>query len=167
MSDAKRRTLKDKIEAGQARNRDLGRTTIVDRAGERAIEAKDRFVAFAKEHPVATVAGGLAVGILVSGLFKRSPTRKLGNAAAKRAGTIAALGAELALAYAQQAVSAANEVGREGAHKLGELGDTVGGSARSTSRAALERAGDLTEAARAVTRDAGKRLGKALRNRIN
>ena len=167
MTDAKRQQLKDKVAAGQARNRDLGRTTIVDRAGEAAIEAKDRFVEFAKEHPIATVAGGVALGILVSGLFKRSPTRKLGGAAAKRAGTIAALGAEFALAYAQQAMTAANEAGREGAHKLGELGDSVGGTARTTGRAALDRAGDLTEAALLVTRDAGKRLGKALRNRIN
>ena len=167
MTDQKRQTLKQKIEAGQARNRDMGRTTIVDRAGEKAVEAKDKFVEFAKEHPIATVAGGVALGILVSGLFKRSPTRKLGGAAAKRAGTIAALGAEFALAYAQQAMTAANEAGREGAHKLGELGDTVGGSARSTGRAALDRAGDLGEAARVVTRDAGRRLGKALRSRIN
>ena len=167
MTDAKRQTLKDKVAAGQARNRDLGRTTIVDRAGEKAIEARDKFVEFAKEHPIATVAGGVALGILVSGLFKRSPTRKLGNAAAKRAGTIAALGAEFALAYAQQAMTAANEAGREGAHKLGELGESVGGSARTGGRAALDRAGDLTEAARVVTRDAGKRLGKALRSRIN
>ena len=167
MTDAKRTQLKDKIAAGEARHRDLGRTTIVDRAGEAAIEAKDRFVAFAKEHPVATVAGGLAIGILISGLFKRSPTRRLGSAAAKRAGAIAALGAEFALAYAQQAMTAANEAGREGAHKLGELGETVGGSARSTGRAALDRAGDFTEAARGVTRDAGRRLSKALRDRIN
>ncbi len=167
MSDAKRQQLKKKIAAGQARNRDMGRTTIVDRAGEKAIEAKDRFVEFAKEHPIATVAGGLAVGVLISGLFKRSPTRRLGNAAAKRAGAIAALGAELALTYAQQAIAAASEAGRDGAHKLGEFGETFGDSARSSGRAALDRAGDLTEAARAATRDAGKRLGKALRNRVN
>ena len=167
MTDAKRQQLKTKVAAGQARNRDMGRTTIVDRAGEAAIEAKDKFVAFAKEHPIVTVAGGVALGVLVSGLFKRSPTRKLGNVAAKRAGTIAALGAEFALAYAQQAMSAANEAGREGAHRLGEFGETAGATARSTSRAALDRAGDLTEAARVVTRDAGKRLGKALRSRIN
>jgi len=167
MTDAKRQQLKTRVAVGQARNRDLGRTTIVDRAGEKAIEAKDKFVEFAKEHPIATVAGGVAIGILVSGLFKRSPTRKLGNAAAKRAGTLAALGAEFALAYAQQAIATANEVGREGAHKLGELGDTVGDTARTGGRAALDRAGDLTEAARAITLDAGKRLGRALRNRIN
>jgi uncharacterized membrane protein YebE (DUF533 family) len=167
MTDAKRQQLKTKVAAGQARNRDMGRTTIVDRAGEKAIEAKDKFVEFAKEHPVATVAGGLALGVLVSALFKRSPTRKLGGRAAKAAGGVAALGAEFALAYAQQAMAAANEAGRDGAHKLGEFGESVGTSARSTSRAAADRAGEWTESARLVTRDAGRRLGKALRGRIN
>jgi hypothetical protein len=163
MTDAKRAQLKDKIAAGEARHRDLGRTTIVDRAGEAAIEAKDKFVAFAKEHPVATVAGGLAIGILISGLFKRSPTRRLGSRAGKAAAGVAALGAEFALAYAQQAMDAANVAGREGAHKLGELGDTVGSTARSTGRAAADRAGELAD----IARDAGDRLGKALRSRIN
>src|SRR6187402_1667250 len=167
MTEAKRQQLKTKVAAGQARHRDLGRTTIVDRAGEKALEAKDKFVEFAKEHPIATVAGGIAVGILVSGLFKRSPTRKLGSAAAKRAGTIATIGAEFALAYAQQAMTAANEAGRDGAHKLGELGETVGSTARSTGRAAADRAGELTDAARVATRDVGQRIGKALRSRIN
>jgi uncharacterized membrane protein YebE (DUF533 family) len=167
MTDAKRQQLKTKVAAGQARNRDMGRTTIVDRAGEKAIEAKDKFVEFAKEHPVATIAGGLALGVLVSALFKRSPTRKLGGRAAKAAGGVAALGAEFALAYAQQAMAAANEAGRDGAHKLGEFGESVGTSARSTSRAAADRAGEWTESARLVTRDAGRRLGKALRGRIN
>jgi hypothetical protein len=167
MTDAKRQQLKNKIAAGEARNRDLGRTTIVDRAGEAALEAKDKFVAFAKEHPVATVAGGVALGILVSALFKRSPTRRLGGKAAKAAGGVAALGAEFALAYAQQAMAAANEAGREGAHKLGELGEAVGATARSRGRVAADRAGEWTESARLATRDAGKRLGKALRSRIN
>lgn len=167
MTDAKRQQLKDKVAAGHARHRDMGRTTIVDRAGEKALEAKDKFIGFAKAHPVATVAGGLALGILASALFKRSPTRKLGNAAAKRAGSLAALGAEFAFAYAQQAMAAANEAGREGAHKLGELSETVSETARSSGSAALHRAGDLTDAARSTTRGAGARLGKALRARIN
>ena len=163
MTEAKRKTLKQKVAAGQARHQDMGRTTIVDRAGERAIEAKDKFVAFAKEHPIATVAGGLAIGVLISGLFKRSPTRK---AAGKAAG-LAAIGAELAMAYAQQALAAANEAGRTGADKLGDLGETIGSSARHLGRDAADKAGDLGETARTAARDAGTRLGKALRNRIN
>ena len=163
MTDAKRKTLKEKVEAGQARNLDRGRTTIVDRAGEAAIEAKDKFTAFAKAHPIATIAGGVAIGVLVSGLFKRSPTRRLGGKAAKRAGSLAAIGAELVLAYAQQAMEAASEAGKAGAHRLDGFGD----SARGVGRDAAERASDAGGAALAVTRAAGRRLGKAIRNRIN
>src|SRR5262245_20114486 len=122
MTDAKRQTLKDKVEAGQARNRAKteNTTTIFDRAGEAAIEAKDKFTAFAKEHPIATVAGGVAVGILVAAMFKgpRRAAMRGGTVAAKGATALAALGAELALTYAQQAMEAANEAREAGAKHL-------------------------------------------------
>ena len=161
MTDAKRTQLKKKVEAGQARNQDRGRTTIVDRAGEAAIEAKDKFTAFAKEHPIATVAGGLAVGVLIAAMFK-GPRRAAARGGSKAAG-LAAIGAELALAYAQQAMETANEAGRAGAKRLDGLGD----SARSAGRDAAHRASDAGETALSVTREAGKRLGKAIRDRIN
>lgn len=163
MSEAKRTQLKQKVAAAQKRNADRGTTTIVDRAGERAIEAKDKFVEFVREHPVATVAGGLALGVLISGLFKRSPTRKLGNRAAKTAGSLAAIGAELALAYAQQALTAASEAGKAGADKLEDLGAT----ARDAGREAAGRANEIGDAARSATRDARKRIGKAIHDRLN
>ena len=165
MTDAKRKTLKQKVAAGQARNqaRTENTTTIVDRAGEAAIEAKDKFTAFAKEHPFATVAGGLAIGVLVSGLFKRSPTRKVATKAANKAAGLAAIGAELALAYAQQAMSAASEAGRVGADKLDDLGD----SARDMGRDAASRAGEFGESARLAARETGRRVARAIRNRTN
>jgi ElaB/YqjD/DUF883 family membrane-anchored ribosome-binding protein len=165
MTDGRRKTLKEKVQAGQARNKAKTETTttIFDRAGEAAIEAKDKFAAFAKEHPITTVAGGLAIGILVSGLFKRSPTRKVAGKAAKRASKVAALGAELALAYAQQAMEAANEASKASAKRLDGLGD----AARSAGKDAAHRASDARDAALAITSEAGKRLGKAIRSRIN
>ena len=165
MPDARRKTLKSKVEAGQARNKAKSETTttMFDRAGEAAIEAKDKFTAFAKEHPIATVAGGLAIGILVSGLFKRSPTRKVAGKAAKRASKLAAIGAELAMAYAAQAMEAANEAGKVGASRLDGLGD----AARSAGKSAAHRAGDARDVALAATSEAGRRLGKAIRSRIN
>jgi ElaB/YqjD/DUF883 family membrane-anchored ribosome-binding protein len=163
MPDAKRQTLKQKVAAGQARNKAKteNTTTILDRAGEAAIEAKDRFTAFAKEHPIATVAGGVAVGVLIAAMFK-GPRRAAVKGGSKAAG-LAALGAELALAYAQQAMEAANEAGKAGAKRLDGFGET----ARSASRDAAHRASDAGEAALSVTREAGKRLSKAIRNRIN
>lgn len=167
MTEAKRQELKGKVEAAQARNNDRGRTTMADRAGERAIEAKDKFAAFARAHPIATVAGGLALGILVSSLFKRSPTRKVASRAAGKAATLAALGAELALAYAQQARTAAGEAGRAGAHKLEDLGDTLGDTARSLRREATHRAGNLADGARIARRETVKSVGRAIRGRMS
>jgi len=163
MPEAKRKTIKSKVETGQARNRARteNTTTMFDRAGEAALDAKDRFTAFAKEHPIATVAGGVAVGILIAGLFK-GPRRAAMKGGSKAAG-LAALGAELAVAYAQQAMDAANEAGRAAAPKLERFGD----SARSAGRDAAHRASDASETAVAMTREAGRRLGKAIRSRIN
>ena len=169
MTEAKRKQIKKKVETGQARNQarnqDAGRTTIVDRAGEAAIEAKDKFTAFAKEHPITTIAGGIAIGILVAGLFK-GPRQAAIKGGSKAAG-LAAIGAELALAYAQQAMEAASEAASVGAEKLGDFSGTAAVTARSAGRTAADRAGEVSEAALAVTRDAGKRLGKAIRTRIN
>ena len=167
MPDAKRAQLKKKIETGEARNKARAEPTLIDRTGEKAIEAKDKFTAFAKEHPIATVAGGLALGILISGLFKRSPTRKLGGKAAGKAAGLAAIGAEAALAYARQAMASANEAGRAGADKLDEFGDSLSHSARTVRRDAAHRASELSDSARFIARDAGKRIGRAVRNRAN
>ena len=163
MADNKRTALKQKVEAGQARNRAKteNTTTIFDRAGEAALEAKDKFTAFAKEHPIATVAGGVAVGVLIAAMFK-GPRRVAAKGGSKAAG-LAAIGAELALAYAQQAMEAANEAGRAAAPRLEKFGDT----AKNVGRDAAHRAGDAGETALTVTREAGRRLGKAIRNRIN
>src|SRR5690606_4312087 len=106
MADAKRKTLKQKVAAAEARNEARERT-FLDRAGETAIEAKDKFTAFAKEHPVATIAGGLAVGVLIASMF-RGPRRAAVKGGTKAAG-LAALGAELALAYATRALEAAQD----------------------------------------------------------
>ena len=118
MTDAKRTQIKKKVAAGQARNRTKteNTTTVFDRAGEAAIDAKDKFTAFAKQHPIATVAGGLAIGILIAGMFK-APRRAAIKGGSKAAG-LAAIGAELALAYAQQAMEAASEAGRAAARSV-------------------------------------------------
>ena len=163
MPDAKRTQIKKKVQAGQARNKAKteNTTTVFDRAGEAAIEAKDKFTAFAKEHPIATVAGGIALGVLIAGMF-RGPRQAAIKGGSKAAG-LAALGAELALAYAQQAMEAASDAGKAATPRIERFGDT----ALSAGRDAAHRAGDAGEAALSATRDAGNRLGKAIRSRIN
>lgn len=155
MTEAKRKQIKAKVEAREA--------TLLDRAGEKAIEAKDAVSGFARKHPLTTVAGALALGILVSALFKRSPTRKFGAMAAGKAAGLAAVGADLALVYARQALAAANEAGKAGAARLDGLGD----AARHLGHDAADRAGSVGAAAQAATRSAGKRISRAVRNRIH
>lgn len=138
-------------------------TTFMEDASELAADARDKFTSFAREHPLAVVAGGLAAGVLISALFKRSPTRKLGGKAAG----LAALGAEVALGYVQQAMESAGQAGRAGADKLDDLGDTLGGKARGLQRGASHLASGASDQARIAARKAGKKIGKAIRDRMN
>lgn len=159
MTDAQREKIKAEIEAGEARHYARADSTLLDRAGEAAIEAKDRFTAFAREHPLTTVAGGLAIGILISGLFPRSPTRKLGNKAAG----LAAIGAEAAMAYLRQAQDAATHASRSGSHRLDDLGDVIGDKAQWVKREAAHLAETVSDSARAAGRTAGERLERVSR----
>src|SRR5437868_2250102 len=156
MAEAKRQQIQKKVAAGVKRNNDRGRTTVVDRVGERALEAKDRFTEFAKEHPITTIAGGVALGFLVSSLFRGSPTRKLGKQAGKQASKLASVGAELAMAYAAQALAASEPARKEAADKLGELGETALKYGKTGSETATE-----------VARTAGKRIARAIHGRFN
>lgn len=126
---------------------------------DHATEAKDKFVAFAKEHPVATVAGGVVLGVLVAGMFK-GPRRAAAAGGAKAAG-LAALGGEMALAFASQMMDAAGEAGRSGARKLDDLGDSVSDVARGMRRDTSYRADKGIDAARIARRKAAKRLSRA------
>lgn len=128
---------------------------------DQASEAGEKAVAFIKEHPLATVAGGVALGILVAGMFK-GPRRAAAAGGAKAAG-LAALGSEIALAFASQMADAASDAGRAGARRLDDFGDTVGDVARKARRDASYRAAGATDAARIAQRDTVKKLARALK----
>jgi len=149
MAEAKRSQIKKKVTAAKSRNAARAEAPgLAARAGE----AKDKFTGFARQHPIATVVGGLAVGVLVSGLFRGSPTRKAGRKLSKKAMGLATLGAELAFSYAQQAIEAANEARQTGAEKLGSWSEDAAGYVAS---------------ARDTARETGKSITQALRDRIN
>ena len=160
MADAKRKNLKQKVAAAQQRNEARERT-FLDRAGETAIEAKDKFTAFAKEHPVATVAGGLVVGALIASMFK-GPRKAAAKGGSKLAG-LAVLGAELAAAYAARALETAQETGRDGAEWLGETGRSIGRGARGLG----EEAASYAASARDSAVRTGKSATRAIRGRLN
>ena len=161
MADKKYDTLKQKVAAAEKRNAERDGPTFLDRAGETAIEAKDKFAAFAKEHPVATVAGGLAVGILVAGMFK-GPRRAAVKGGTKVAG-LAAIGAELAMAYAAKAYEAAKEAGDDSLDWLEDVGSKAGRRTKSLGSNAADYAAD----ARDTVVKSGRSAARAVRGRLN
>ena len=171
MSEADREDISHRIETAEARNRmrEAGsRQSTMERVGEKVVEAKDSFTEFAREHPFTVVIGGLALGVAVSALFPRSPTRK---AAAKvgglggKAAALASLAAEAAALYANQAFDAANDAARAGKDKLEDVGDTVGDTARHLRRDASYYADSAAHAARKASRETGKKVRRAVKNR--
>lgn len=112
MSEEKRTTLRERIEAGQARQ-----------AARERKEAGpiDKLTTVAKEHPLLVVLGGLAIGVAISALIPRSPTRRLSKNALGFLTTVA----ELGIAYGKQALDAAEEAGVPTRERLGEFGNAL------------------------------------------
>lgn len=112
MSDGK--SLKERIEEGQARQyaRDLA-------LSERAAEARDRLTSVAREHPLLLIAGGLAIGVAISALIPKSPTRRL----SRNAIGFLAMVADLGVSYSRQALD--GDAGKAGKEKLAELGNSI------------------------------------------
>jgi hypothetical protein len=164
MTEAKRKEIKQKVAAAESRNQARSQPpSLPERAGEKAIEAKDKFTAFARQHPIATVAGGLAIGVLVSSLFRGSPTRKAGKKIGQKTAAWAGIAAELALAYAQQAMETAKDARDAGAETLGDWGGSLSKGAHDLG----EDAADYVASARASARETGKSIRQALRDRLN
>lgn len=161
--DAKRQEIKERIAAAQARNDARSGDSMMDRVSEKAGEAREGFTAFAKEHPVATVAGGVALGVLISTMFKNSPTRKAGRVAGAKAAGLAAIGTEVALAFAQQMLEASAQVKQAGADKLEDVGDALGDSARHVKPGVSYHAGEASDTARSTARDVGKTIARSFR----
>ena len=161
MNDPKRQEIKNRIAAAEARNEERSDESFLDAAGEKAIEAKDKFTEFAKEHPIVTVAGGIGLGIIIAGMFP-SARRQARETGAKAAG-LATIASEIALAYAAQAMDTAGDIGRAGANRLDDLGDSVGDTARSLKRTAGYRLGNAADSARIAKRDASKSVSRLFR----
>jgi len=119
--EKKKAEIREKVEAADARQ--TGRERGL---GQQAAHARDQVTDFVREHPLLTVAGGLAAGVAISALFPRSPTRKVGGKAA----SLLMMGAQLGLDYAQKAQEAAGEAGRRGMERAEEIGDTLSGEAK-------------------------------------
>ncbi|BBC72758.1 conserved hypothetical protein [Altererythrobacter sp. B11] len=167
MTEAKRQQIKHKVEAGQARLNARTDPTLGERVSEKAAATRDQVTAFAKDHPIAIVAGGLAAGVLISALFKGSPTRRLALKAGGKASGLATLGTEMALAYAAKAMAATESAREASADTLEDAGDMVGQSARRMRREAELYAAEAADTARIATRKARKAISRAIRHSVN
>lgn len=160
-SEAKRQAIKDRIEAAQSRHEAREGAPLTEVLAEKATAAKDNFTAFAKEHPLATIAGGLAVGVLISAMFSNSPTRRAGRYAGAKAAGLATIGSEMAMAFAAQVMDSAAKARRAGGEIAEDLSDRIGDTARHARREAGYRSDKATDAARTTARDIGKSIARS------
>ncbi len=152
----KREELKNRIEAGQQRHANRSMSDY-------ARDARDSATAFVKEHPVATVVGGVAVGVIVASLVP-GPGRRVRKKATRRGSALAAMAAEIGMAYGASLIDSLGNAARASGDRLEDLGDTIGDSARDLRRHASAQGSAAGEGARRLTRDVGKKTGRKVRD---
>lgn len=153
--EEKRAELRGKIEAAEARNE---QRSFADQA--RAVQ--EGATDFVKAHPLATLAGALAVGAVIAAIVP-GPGRRLRKKAAKRGSALAGMLTELGIAYGTQLLESAGEAARSGHDRLEDLSDTIGDSARSARREADYLASGASDTARILKRKVGKKASRAAR----
>ena len=142
--EQKREQLRARIEAGEKRN--------VERSfADQAKEAADSAVDFAKKHPIATVAGAVAIGLAIGAMTSRG--RQLG----RRGGSLAAYAADAALAYGLSMVEGAGD-------KFEDYSDAAGTQARRLKRDAGYRADALGDVLRSSGRKASRKSSRTVRD---
>jgi hypothetical protein len=159
----KRDELKSKVKAAEARNAKREKTV-----NDYAKEAADGATSFVKEHPITTLVGGLALGVLIASVLP-GPGRRLRKNATAKGGVLAAAAAEAAALYGAQFLEGASKAARAGQDKFGDLGDALGDGTRSLRKDAAGVADSAGDAARAFGSEAGKaatRFVKDLRSRL-
>ena len=135
----KRAELKSKIEAAEQRNAERS-------FGERARDAAEEATSFVKEHPLATVAGGIVIGAIIASIVP-GPGKRMRKKASARGALVAGALTDLAIKYGAEILEGATKAAKTGQDRLGDLGETLCESAREASRSARKTArgtlGDL------------------------
>ena len=154
--DARRTELKSKVDAAQKRNTARSKDQSL---GDYARDAGSSATSFVKEHPITTMIGGLAVGVLIASIVP-GPGRRLRKKATARSAVLAGAITDLALTYGTQLLEGAEKAANASGQRLGELGGTIGDSARTARRGASAAA----ESAEGSARDIGKAAVRTLRD---
>ena len=155
----KRAELKGKVDAAQKRNqeREAQRTL-----GDYARGARDDATSFIKEHPITTIAGGIALGVLVASIVP-GPGRRLRKQATKRGAVLAGVLADLAVNYGSQALDGAGKAARSGQSRLGDIGETLSEAISDGARTLRREAGEVSDSAGSLSRAAGKQASRTIR----
>jgi hypothetical protein len=138
-----------------------GSSVVPHPAAHREPGPASKAVAFAKKHPVLTVAGGLAIGVAVSALLPRKAGRRIAGRAfdfAKATGAATLLAGHevadkaerLGLGARKQASAAthkAEEFGEKAADRVSALGLAALAAASAFGRSTAEKAEHLGDAA--------------------
>jgi hypothetical protein len=130
----------------------------LDTAADQAATAVDGEVAgktgqsvkgLIEQHPVAVLAGGILIGALIASALPRrrpaAPAKAAASNFGKQASRLAAIGAQMATAYAARAVQA----GREGGEKLEDLGEIIS----ETGGEAKRRTSEMADVAATAVRE--------------
>lgn len=142
--ELKREQLRARIEAGEKRNEERS-------FADQAKEAADSAVDFAKKHPIATVAGAVAIGLAIGAMTSRG--RQLG----RRGGSLAAYAADAALAYGLSMVEGAGD-------KFEDYSDAASTQARRLRRDAGYRADAIGDVLRSSGRKASRKSSRTVRD---
>lgn len=153
--DTKRAELKGKVAAAQKRNSSRSKEQSF---GDYARDAGSSATSFVKEHPITTVVGGLALGVLVASFLPGG--RKVRKQASAKSAALAAALADLALTYGTQLLDSTEKAASAGRDRLSDLGGAIGDVARTTGR----EAGSAAETAGDTARDFGKAAVRTLRD---
>ncbi|WP_427968335.1 hypothetical protein [Altererythrobacter sp.] len=149
--DAKRDELREKIEAGERRHaaRDLA---------EAARDAAESATEFVKKHPLATLGGAIAIGLVIGAMTK--PGRQL----TRRGGKLATLVADAAIAYGVSMLEKAGEAATQGQDKLEDLGDALDDKRRTVRREAAHLASTAADRTRSAKRRVSRKTERAVRD---
>ena len=126
----------------------------------------DKAAAVVRDHPIASIAGGVVAGIVISALLPRRPAHKLAERAVSLAEAASAASIMLGKNVMDQAEAAGHEIrGRVGdfAHRAERLGHRVAGKAEGIGHAAYGKAENLGYRAKGRAES----LGSAARSRVS
>lgn len=154
----KRDLLRERIEAGERRNQERS-------LGDYAKDTADTVTGFAKEHPIATLAGAIGIGLAIGAMTR--PGRRVARQGAQKTSAMAALASEAVLAFGAGLMDDLTDAARNSGDVIEDFGDRVGDKARTARREAAYRSSALADSANVTKREIGRKAKRGFRDLRN